>query len=54
MMADDLLVQWRKFYDAPDADNQAVMAETQDRFVRAILGVAKGFCRRFGEPLAGP
>ena len=33
-MADDLLVQWKKFYDAPDADKQAVMAETQDRFVR--------------------
>ena len=22
-MADDLLTQWGKFYDAPDADNQA-------------------------------
>jgi hypothetical protein len=33
-MADDLLTHWRRFYDAPDADNEAVLTETQNRFVR--------------------
>ena len=32
-MSDDLLTQWGKFYDAPDADNQQILAETEGRFV---------------------
>jgi hypothetical protein len=33
-MDDNLLDHFRKFYDAPAADNEAVQAETEQRFVR--------------------
>ena len=42
-MADDLLNHWRKHYDAPDADNEAVLAETQNRFVRQPWELRKVF-----------
>jgi hypothetical protein len=34
MHDNDLLTQWRKHYDAPDADNDAVLAETEARFIK--------------------
>ena len=43
IMGDDLLNHWRKHYDAPDADNEAVLAETQNRFVREPWELRKLF-----------
>ena len=34
MPDNDLLAHWRKIYDAPDADNAAVLAETEARFLQ--------------------
>ncbi len=42
-MSDDLLNNFRRFYDAPDADNEAVLAETQNRFVRHSWEARKVF-----------
>jgi hypothetical protein len=32
-MSEDLIQHFRKHYDAPDADNEAVLRETERRFV---------------------
>jgi hypothetical protein len=34
MRDNDLLTHWRRHYDAPDADNEAVLAETEARFLQ--------------------
>jgi hypothetical protein len=43
MQDNDLLTHWRKHYDAPDADNEAVLAETDVRFLKQTWEQRKGF-----------
>jgi hypothetical protein len=43
MRDNDLFNQWRKFYDAPDADNDAVLAETEARFLKQPWELRKVF-----------
>jgi hypothetical protein len=39
----DLLDDFRKFYDAPDAHNEAVLAETEARFLQHPASSRKQF-----------
>jgi hypothetical protein len=43
MHDNDLLNHWRKHYDAPEADNEAVLAETETRFLRQPWELRKVF-----------
>jgi hypothetical protein len=39
----DLLTHWRKHYDQPDADNEAVLQETEARFLKIPRDQRKAF-----------
>lgn len=43
MRDNDLITQWRRHYDAPDADNDAVLAETDARFLKQPWELRKVF-----------
>ena len=43
MNDNDLLTHWRKHYDQFDADNDAVLAETEARFIKQPWELRKGF-----------
>ena len=38
-----LFEHWRRHYDAPSADNEAILAETEARFLRESQDQRKGF-----------
>jgi hypothetical protein len=51
MQDNDLLDHWRKHYDQPDADNDAVLKETESRFLKQPWELRKVFVDSLQEQM---